>query len=395
MTNFDFPIRRRAGRWLLRQFNSAAQVCRAPFWRPSVVLVTGNASEAKALEAEKRLRFLIDHLGMPLGITRTRAASPLAYLRSAAVAAVDAAALPVLPRRLLQWVANIDYETNPREGWELIELGEVLAHRQVRVATASGREVFLKHVRSLQSTGERPAYLFGTGPSLQAASQRSFADGVTIVCNTIVRDPKLWHHLQPAFLAAGDAIYHFGQNPHAEAFRADALQRLRESNGQTLFVYPAQYDIILRSEFAEVESLLIPIPFGEHTDVSVDLTRRYAIPQLDNVLTALLLPLGCTVSRDVRLWGFDGRAPNNEGFWANSGRQSYSELMQSIRDSHPAFFASTAPEGLESQYVERVHGALLDERLSDAESRGFQFHMLHHSWTPTLLKRFAEPEVRQ
>jgi hypothetical protein len=221
------------------------------------------------------------------------------------------------------------------------------------------------------------------------AGKRSFADGTTVVCNTIVRDPELWHHLAPAFLAAGDAIYHFGHTPHACAFRADALRRIQESNGRTLFVYPAQFDVIVRAEFRDVQSSLVPVPYGGHTDMTVDLTKHFCLPQLENVLVTLLLPLGCTLSNDVRLWGFDGRAPSDSGFWANSDRHAYPELMQSLRDAHPAFFAEKTPKGSENKYVNRVHGDLLDERLTEAERRGFEFRMLHPSWTPTLQKRYS------
>jgi hypothetical protein len=301
---------------------------------------------------------------------------------------VDAAEVPAFACRHLGWVADLDYDTNMRDGWDLMLLGEALNRGHRSNSVTAVRQTFVDHVRRLNVDGVRPVYLFGTGPSLQLADQRSFADGTTVVCNTIVRDPELWHHLAPAFLTAGDAIYHFGHTPHASAFRADALRRLQESNGRTLFVYPAHFDVIVRSEFRDVQSLLVPIPYGEHTDITVDLTKHFCLPQLENVLATLLLPLGCTLSNDVRLWGFDGRAPSDSGFWANSDRHAYPELMQSIRDSHPAFFAEKTPKGDEAQYVNKVHGDLLDERLTEAEHRGFEFRMLHASWTPTLQKRY-------
>jgi hypothetical protein len=255
----------------------------------------------------------------------------------------------------------------------------------------AAHRALIRHVKTLTANGPKPAYIFGTGPSLQLARERSFTDGVTVVCNTIVRDPELWHHLAPAFLTAGDAIYHFGHTPHARAFRADALRRLQESDGRTLFVYPNMFDVIVRSEFKDVEPLLVPVPWGNHTDLTVDLTKTFGMPRLQNVLNNLLLPVGCTLSTDVRLWGFDGRAPSDSGFWGNSDRHAYPELMQSIRDAHPAFFSTLTPKGNEVKYVQQVHGDLLDKRLTEAEGRGFTFRMLHHSWTPTLQKRYRAP----
>lgn len=395
MIRYSFPLRQRVLWALRRWFNVALDLFRAPVRRPGVLLVTGNAPPAKVLEVEARLRFLFTHIENALETRQVRRALPLDYVRNTAVVAVDADAVSAFGCRHLRWVADLDYDTNMRDGWALMDLGDALTRGPRHRSVATARQTFINHVHRLNVDGARPVYLFGTGPSLQLADQRSFADGTTVVCNTIVRDPELWHHLAPAFLTAGDAIYHFGHTPHARAFRADALRRLQESNGHTLFVYPAQFDVIVRSEFRDVQSLLVPIPFGEHTDITVDLTKHFCLPQLENVLATLLLPLGCTLSNNVGLWGFDGRAPSDSGFWANSDRHAYPELTQSIRDSHPAFFAEKTPKGHEAQYVNKVHGDLLDERLTEAERRGFQFRMLHASWTPTLQKRYCASRADQ
>lgn len=374
-----------------RRLNDVVDWLRTPIRRPEVLLVTGDAPDAKVAEVEARLRFLFLHLGSTPEFRRARRAPLLAYIRESGVAAVDAAAVSAFARRHIRWVADLDYETNPLDGWALMDLGSALSLRAREESIASGREIFLARVRKITAEGPRPVYLFGTGPSLRLASQGSFSDGTTVVCNTIVRDADLWHRLNPAFFTAADAIYHFGNTAHARAFRADALRRLRESDGRTLFVYPAPYDVIVRSEFCDVEELLVPIPWGDHTDITVNLASWFKLPNVGNVLNNLLLPLGCTLSNDIRLWGFDGRAPTDSGFWSNSSRHAYPGLMQSIRDSHPAFFADLVPEGNEVRYVNQVHGDWLDERLADAEGRGFTFRMLHHSWTPTLQKRYCGP----
>lgn len=393
MNRYSYPLKDRVKQAAWRGFNNVVDVVRTPVRQPRILLITGGADEAKIAEVEARLRFLCSHLSETLEFRSAHSASLFDYARNRGVAAVDSCAVPVRARRNIRWVADLDYETNPYDGWALLELGAAFSRRQLRSAIASGRRRFTEHVRELNSGGPRPAYLFGTGPSLASAAEHSFSDGITVVCNTIVRDPGLWHHLKPAFFTAGDAIYHFGHNAHARAFRADALRRLRESEGRTLFVYPAVFDVVVRSEFDDVHHLLVPIPWGEHDDVTVDLTKGFSLPHLGNVLNALLLPLGCSLSKDVRLWGFDGRAPSDSGFWSNSSSHAYPELMQTIRDAHPAFFADLIPAGNEGRYVNAVHGDWLDERLSDGEHRGFRFRMLHRSWTPTLQKRFVEEGI--
>jgi hypothetical protein len=386
---YSYPIVRRAKLAFWRAFNDLVNLLRFPVRRPEVLLITGTASPEKVAEVEARVRFLLEHLDRELEVRTVSAASPMDYLTSAGVAAADSSAVAPFALLRFQWVVDLDYEKNPFDGWDLMDLGVALSDRRVRRnATARAHRTFSNRVEQIRADGRRPAYLFGTGPSLGLAGDRSFADGIVVVCNTIVRDRDLWDHLNPDFLTAGDAIYHFGHTAHARAFRADALRRLKESGGRTLFVYPAQFDAVVRSEFKDVEPQLVPIPYGEHTDISVDIVKRFGFPHLGNVLNSALLPLGCTLSNDVRLWGFDGRAPHDTGFWANSDRQSYPELMQSIRDAHPAFFADSVPVGNEAKYVNAVHGDLLDERLTEAEARGFTFRMLHTSWTATLQKRY-------
>ncbi|MCB0930705.1 MAG: hypothetical protein KDB71_02240 [Mycobacterium sp.] len=393
MNTYSYSAWERAKASVWRALNNGVDRIRKPIRSPQIFLVTGNAAEEKVAEVEARLRFLFSHLGDVPKFRRAQKASPLAYLRYRGVAAVDEAAIPAFLCRHTGWIANLDYDKNYSDGWALMDLGTALSRKDLDNRISRGREIFVDRVKQIKAVGPRPVYLFGTGPSLILASQRSFSDGITVVCNTIVRDANIWHELKPAFFAAGDAIYHFGDNLHARTFRADALRRLQESEGRTLFVYPARYDVIIRSEFCDIEELLVPIPMGEHTDVTNNLISRFALPNVPNVLNNLLLPLGCTLSADIRLCGFDGRAPNDTGFWSYSSAHAYPELIPTIRNAHPAFFDALLPKGDESRYVRQTHGDWLDSRLSDAESRGFKFRMLHPSWTPTLNARYIQDGI--
>lgn len=287
-------------------------------------------------------------------------------------------------------VFNVDYEKNMMDGWELCALTELHANLPNKTRTSLVRTRFNKFLENLTKQEHSKTYIFGTGLSLADALSRDFSDGYRIVCNTIVRDPELWHHLDPDIFVAGDAIYHFGFTDFACAFRADLRKRLKESNGSVLFVYPAVFDALVQREFAEFSEVLVPIPTGPHDCIEVDLRKNFALPALGNVLNCLLLPLACTLTRSVWLWGFDGRAPTDKLFWSNSSKHSYPELMHSLIEAHPAFYETLVPVNKESNYVNSVHGDALEHRLQQAEKHGFQFVMMHKSWTPTLQKRFNE-----
>ena len=192
-------------------------------------------------------------------------------------------------------------------------------------------------------------------------------------------------------MVAADAIYHFGHTAFAKAFRKDLSARLEST--QTFFVYPAIFDEIVQREFRDFEDRLIPIPTGGHQQVEVDLCQCFHLPNLGNVLALMLLPLGCTLSKTVCLWGFDGRAPQDSLFWANSSKHGYAELIPSLQQAHPCFFKTHVPSSDPGRYVKMFHGEVLEKRLTAAETAGFHFHVLHPSWTPTLQKRFVPQDA--
>jgi len=341
-------------------------------------------------KARERLLERLEFYGglSPEQVEFTTELTPGMLLSSRRIARANAAAGPT---SVLDWrrgTFNVDGEANPNDGWAWWEFARFGTRpSQVEVSAAARLRAEIVRLREL---GLGKAYLFGTGVSLEKAGERDWSDGYRIACNTIVRDRELWHHIDPHFLVAGDAIYHFGDSAFARAFRADLKLRLAE--GRTFFVYPALFTQLVERELGEFADRLVPAPIGMHQRINVDLSREFALPQVGNVLNLLLLPLGCTLSQDVYLWGFDGRAPDDKLFWSNSAKHSYPELMPTLLERHPAFFRHYVPVEKPSTYVQNVHGDALDAALQAAEAQGWSFTMMHKSWTPTLQKRFKPEE---
>jgi hypothetical protein len=353
--------------------------------RPIVLVPPGQDAKARELLLE-RLAFYGGLSADDVEFTTTLTSGML--LSSRRIARADATAGPTA---LLDWrrgTFNVDAEANPHDGWAWWDFArhDEPASEVEKSAAARLRDEIVR----LRGLGLGKAYLFGTGTSLEKADQRDWSDGYRIACNTVVRDRDMWHHLDPHFLVAGDAIYHFGDSAFARAFRADLKLRLAE--GRTFFVYPAQFTQLVERELGEFADRLVPVPVGTHRRLNVDLSREFALPGVGNVLNLLLLPLGCTLSQDVYLWGFDGRAPDDKLFWSNSPRHSYPELMPTLLERHPAFFRHYVPVEKPTTYVQNYHGDALDLALQAAEAQGWRFTMLHKSWTPTLQKRFKPEE---
>lgn len=280
-------------------------------------------------------------------------------------------------------IFDIDHLKNHLAGWAWFHLAEYCAKEKTDISVSFQR--FKNVIDLLRKQRLEKVYVFGTGPSLSKAGEMDWSDGYRIVCNTIVRDQELWHKINPNFIVAGDAIYHFSDTKMARAFRTDLSLRMSETD--TYFVFPAIFNSIVRCEMQEYADRLIPIPEGSHTNINVDLCQDFNLPKLGNVLPCLLLPLGCTISKAVFLWGFDGRAPADQLFWANSAKHSYPEFLPELQEKFPAFFDHFVPADNPSQYVRNVHGDVLEDCLQSAEKEGWCFEMMHKSWTPTLQKR--------
>jgi hypothetical protein len=277
-------------------------------------------------------------------------------------------------------VFNFDYDSNYGEGWEYHRLLAAL-----HPTSANGKERLTKIYTDLKDKFEK-AYVFGTGPSLQLAGERDWSDGVRIVCNTIVKDKQLWHHIEPHFIVAADAIYHFGIGNFASKFRRDLRARLKESPA-TFFVFPADFNAFCSREFAEFSERLIPIPVGGSSNIYDGFVKSFALPAVENVLPSMLLPLACTFSKNINLWGFDGRAPRDTLFWKNSDKHFYPDDVEQLTKLHPAFFNFHVPKGNEVNYVQKVHGDSLEKLLRAAEEKGFSFTMMHFSYTEVLQRR--------
>ena len=296
---------------------------------------------------------------------------------------------PIWVNRCRGGIFNVDYLRNPGDGWQWHKLMNYVS-QQGKEYLKESKYRLVRYVGLIQKEQLDKCYIFGTGPSLMKAIDRDWSDGYRIVCNTIVRDPELWNHIDPHFIVAGDGIYHFGYTSFAKAFRKDLAERLSES--RTMFIYPSLFHSLVIREFRHLADRLIAIPQLNHEKINVNLTQEFALPRLGNVLPLLLLPVACTLSRNVYMLGFDGRAPNDKLFWSNSSKHYYPEFIEELQNAHPSFFENYVPKDDPQSYAREYQGEILDEKMIEAESEGWKFLMLHKSWTPTLQKRCV-PEL--
>jgi hypothetical protein len=371
-------------------FATVTNVVGGPQRTSRLTILAPKASDEELAELKRRAAFYLPSNAANIRVLRQLT---LPAVLSPAPILLFGITLEELPgwAKLHSGIFNVDHLRNAMDGWSWCEAGTYVYGIQDQ-AIAQSR--LLKHLGAIRKQGFERCYIFGTGPSLERARHRDWQDGARVVCNTIVRDRELWHHINPHIVVAGDAIYHFGFTEFARAFRKDLHARLSESP-QVLFAYPDYFDFIVRREFNAFADRLVPIPNGTQTRVHDDFAANFSLPPLGNVLNKLLLPVGCNLSKHVGLWGFDGRAPKDQLFWSNSQKQSYTELLPTLQAAHPAFFDHFVPRENPEKYVQSVHGDVLEYLLSQAEEDGWSFSMLHHTWTPTLAKRMDARAIEE
>jgi hypothetical protein len=281
---------------------------------------------------------------------------------------------------LAPWLRNADRHTNVWEGWTWAGFCASLqtaAEREREAEDAQAR--FCSYLETLPAFDR--CYVFGTGPSLDRAWERAFTDGYRVVCNTIVRNRGLLDHIAPHFIVAADAIHHFDNNTHAAAFRADLVAALRDRDLRALV--PDLFYPLLKAYHPEVVSKIIPVR-TDLAGIHLDMKDCLAYTNLPNVLNGLLLPLGSSLADEVLLLGFDGRAPGDKAFWANSTANSYPEFKPAVRAAHPQFFAGT---DYATYAAEQSDSAELI--LSKGESLGKHYYCLNPTHIPALRKRMA------
>ena len=234
----------------------------------------------------------------------------------------------------------------------------------------------------------RKAYVFGTGPSLARATDFSYADGVRIVCNSIVRNPDLLDHVRPHFIAASDFVFHFGPSSYAHQFRDDLVAAM-EWTGAYLLI-PEQLAPLMLTHYPHIADRTIAVPLTNRFDfrelnrpANVQLMERFTVRTLDSVLNLLMLPVASTLADEVFILGCDGRAPTDAAFWSHHQSSQYGGLMGTVNQTHPGFF--------ELDYLDYYarycsHVALV---IASGEALGKRYTSLVPSYVPALADRPA------
>lgn len=232
------------------------------------------------------------------------------------------------------------------------------------------------------------AYVFGTGPSLQRATEFDLSDGIRIVCNSVVKNKSLLSHIKPHFIVALDWVCHFGVSKYAATFRRDLLLALDLT--KAYFVLPEEVEPLMRVHYPQLMSRSIAIPFGK--SIVLSLLDDFARISARSVLSICMLPLATTFAHTVFILGCDGRQPgtDQEDFWAHARSSQYIDLVDTQHQCHPTY---ANRRELKDSY--RHHIDYLQEIINAGEKEGFHYICLAPSAIPALAARQSQEEMHE
>lgn len=278
---------------------------------------------------------------------------------------------------------NVDYEHIPFSSWHWHLASNLLYKDNVDdIHTYHTR--FNNLCRQLSSS---TVTVFGTGPTLRQYRKFEFQNGLKIFCNSMVKDKYIFAKFKPSLIVAADSIYHFGYNQYAFQFRKDLKQRLAESPN-LFFIFPFTFNNFVKREFSKYSDRLIGIPVNDKSQFNINFKKQFYLPKLGNVLSLMLLPIACNFSRDIYLFGFDGKKPGDKLFWSHSSKHDYPELLKEIVDKEPAFIKHHFPTSKSDKYIRENLDKSFEKMLQRIEKKGFKITMMHPSYTKALAKRF-------
>lgn len=288
-------------------------------------------------------------------------------------------ALRVLPQRSARIVDPRFYGSAEANTHLRLQYHDVWTEEDRRNLRTESRQ----HLARLASElgGACVAHVLGTGPSVESILSLQRDPGIVIGCNSIVKSDSIMRELRPDVLVFSDPVFHFGISEYAEQFRRD-LARVMDEYAPWLLA-PAEYSATLLRHMPEVRPRLIAIDVRSSKCFNLVSHDQPWVRRTGNVLTGFMLPLAGGLSSRIDIYGCDGRDPNDVLFWAHNERTQYSDLYQTVIDTHPSFFA-------DNDYVRyyEMHCKLLSEFFAWGEGdHGLEFRSRTMSYIPALNAR--------
>lgn len=231
--------------------------------------------------------------------------------------------------------------------------------------------------------------LLGNGPSISQAMSMDLSSSNNLICNSAVKNEKLLAYVNPKAIVFDDPVFYSGYKEYTRYFVLDLITACEKHDCFCITSFDSA--LLLLTHWPKLAEYIIAIPVVRNQSTSWSKYQKiFNTPSLEhfyvndswNILSLLLLPIATSISKKIELIGFDGREPKEDYYWKHNETVQYSELMQEVIDSHPAFFNNVDHQ----EYYVR-HCQSIEAMMSHYESHGVSLLSRTFSHVPALAKR--------
>ena len=182
-------------------------------------------------------------------------------------------------------------------------------------------------------------FLLGSGPSVKNIYHYDMQNSCTIICNSLVRNEKLLKYIRPKAIVATDAVFHSGYSKYAYEFR-NSLIKAMMAYKDMIYIVPLRDLLVYRENLPKnLSNRIFGIESRQIDQFNFCLLGNCYVKATSNVLTAFMLPLATTISRQILLCGFDGReVTDSECFWKYDQTSQFLSAIDHTKYAHPAFY---------------------------------------------------------
>jgi hypothetical protein len=240
-----------------------------------------------------------------------------------------------------------------------------------------------KFLKLFETIGfQKKCYIFGTGPSLSEAYQFDYSDGLSIACNSMIKNETLMEYLKPKLFVCADPVFHSGCSTYAAKFRETLCSSIDKYDFSVIIPF-RDYKLFKENLPDRFTPKLIGVPLEDLQEINLNLEQKFKVKSTKNVLTLLLIPLACTFADQICILGCDGRnLKDDQYYWTHHKASQFNDQMDTAQKVHPSFFSMV---NYNDYYLE--HCELLEKWISKGEEAGKVFRNLTPSHIPVLTDR--------
>ncbi|OXS55871.1 hypothetical protein B1A99_21845 [Cohnella sp. CIP 111063] len=240
-----------------------------------------------------------------------------------------------------------------------------------------------ERLQALVGKGQ-PAYVFGSGPSLETVLNMQLIPGVKIICNAIVQSEKVLDRLDPDVLVAIDAHF-FSHTIFGQQYRETIKQFLDHSSRYC--IVPEMYAALLFAQYPELRYQIIGMPITS-TIYHFPVLDSFWVKSLANVITTLAIPIASSLADTILIAGCDGSS-NLEEPWDHSKIAQWDDTVNAAHEAHTSYrLIINSRESYHEQ-----HNRNIEELIALGEQCGKTYHSITPSFIPALARRFKRLET--